>query len=187
MKIGYARISTDDQKLHLQIDALKKVGCTKIFRDTMSGAKAERPGLGGAMDVVRDGDTLVVWRLDRLGRSMRDLINISEKLKIQNVQLQSLTEKIDTTTSAGKLLFHFFSMMAEYERNLIRERTNAGLAAARARGFEGGRPVSLNSSKRKIVVDMYLSKKHSLKQICEIFKISKPTIYNYVNQAKVKI
>src|SRR5689334_11715700 len=134
MLIGYSRISTTDQTLNLQLDALKQAGCGKVFTDTISGAKAERPGLGEALEYVRAGDTLVVWRLDRLGRSLKDLIATITGLHEQGIGFKSLTESIDTTTPGGKLVFHVFGALAEFERDLIRERTQAGLMAARARG-----------------------------------------------------
>jgi DNA invertase Pin-like site-specific DNA recombinase len=134
MLIGYARVSTHDQTLNLQKDALEKAGCTKIFADTASGAQAERKGLEEALNYVRTGDTLVVWRLDRLGRSLPHLISTMTNLEDRGIGFKSLTENIDTTTSGGKLIFHIFGALAEFERNLIRERTQAGLTAARARG-----------------------------------------------------
>jgi DNA invertase Pin-like site-specific DNA recombinase len=147
MMIGYARVSTTDQTLDLQLDALKKAGCTKIFTDTASGAKTERKGLDEAISYVRAGDTIAVWRLDRLGRSLQHLIETISKLDAQNIGFKSLTENIDTTTSGGKLIFHIFGALAEFERNLIRERTSAGLIAARERGRKGGRPKALTSNK----------------------------------------
>jgi DNA invertase Pin-like site-specific DNA recombinase len=143
MLIGYARVSTHDQTLNLQKDALEKAGCTKIFTDTASGAKTERKGLEEALNYVRKGDTLVVWRLDRLGRSLPHLITTMTALEERGIGFKSLTENIDTTTSGGKLIFHIFGALAEFERNLIRERTQAGLIAARARGKTGGRPNAL--------------------------------------------
>src|ERR671937_2705065 len=140
MLVGYARVSTNEQTLDLQKDALEKVDCTKIFTDTASGAKAERKGLEEALEYVREGDTLVVWRLDRLGRSLKHLIETISQLDTRKIGFKSLTENIDTTTSGGKLIFHIFGALAEFERNLIRERTQAGLIAARIRGKHGGRP-----------------------------------------------
>ena len=130
MLIGYARVSTADQNLNLQTDALKKAGCEKICSDKISGSKAERPGLEKALELSRAGDTLVIWRLDRLGRSLKDLIQIAETLKTQDIGLKSLEEGIDTTTSTGQLMFHLFGALAEFEKNLIRERSTAGLDAA---------------------------------------------------------
>src|SRR3954453_18785445 len=140
MLIGYARVSTQDQTLDLQIDALKKAGCEKFYTDTASGAKAERKGLEEALDYAREGDILVVWRLDRLGRSLRHLIETITLLNNRKVGFKSITESIDTTTSGGKLVFHIFGALAEFERDIIKDRTNAGLNAARARGHLGGRP-----------------------------------------------
>lgn len=152
MLIGYARVSTDDQDLSLQIDALKKAGCQKIFRDKASGAKTERPNLQAALAYARNGeDTLIVWRLDRLGRSLQHLIEIINTLDERQIGFQSLQEAIDTTTSGGRLIFHIFGALAEFERNLIRERTMAGLAAARARGRKGGRRKALDPKKREML------------------------------------
>jgi DNA invertase Pin-like site-specific DNA recombinase len=147
MLIGYARVSTQDQTLALQQDALEKIGCAKIFTDTASGAKQERKGLDDALNYVREGDTLVVWRLDRFGRSLKDLIERITHLNNRQIGLKSLTENIDTATSGGKLVFHLFGALAEFERDIIRERTQAGLTAARARGRKGGRPKALTGKK----------------------------------------
>ena len=138
MLIGYARVSTDDQHLDLQRDALTQVGCLRIYEDQASGAQVVRPGLTLALEVLRAGDLLVVWRLDRLGRSLKDLIALVETLDTRGIGLKSLKESIDTTSSGGKLVFHLFGALAEFERALIRERTQAGLSAARARGHRGG-------------------------------------------------
>src|SRR3954468_10749744 len=143
MLIGYARISTDDQNLDLQRDALTKAGCEQIYTDRVSGTKATRPGLREALSHLRSGDTLVVWRLDRLGRSLRHLIDTITDLQQRDVGFRSLQEQIDTTMPGGKLIFHIFGALAEFERDLIRQRTLAGLAAARARGHAGGRPTSM--------------------------------------------
>jgi DNA invertase Pin-like site-specific DNA recombinase len=145
MLIGYARVSTQEQTLNLQQDALHNAGCNKIFTDTASGAKTERKGLDEALTYVRKGDILVVWRLDRLGRSLPHLITTMTDLENRGIGFKSLTENIDTTTSGGKLIFHIFGALAEFERNLIRERTQAGLIAARARGLTGGKPKALTS------------------------------------------
>ena len=176
MLIGYARVSTHDQTLNLQRDALEKAGCNKIFTDTASGAKAERKGLDEALDYVRKGDILVVWRLDRLGRSLPHLITTMTALEERGIGFKSLTENIDTTTSGGKLIFHIFGALAEFERNLIRERTNAGLIAARARGRRGGRPKALTPKQRSIALDLY-EKRHPIVDICRTLKISKATLY----------
>ena len=180
MLIGYARVSTDDQTLDLQRDALSAEGCERIFEDKASGA-GDRPGLRNALDHIRTGDTLVVWRLDRLGRSLKDLIARAEALRTQGVGLRSLKEAIDTDSSAGQLVFHIFGVLAEFERALIRERTNAGLQAARARGRMGGRPKKLDAKKRAHVSDLYRSRKHTVKEICELVGISRATLYAYVN------
>jgi DNA invertase Pin-like site-specific DNA recombinase len=183
MLIGYARVSTQDQTLNLQKDALKKIGCNKIFTDTASGAKAERNGLEEALEYVREGDTLVVWRLDRLGRSLKHLIETISQLDTRKIGFKSLTENIDTTTSGGKLIFHIFGALAEFERNLIRERTQAGLLAARVRGRLGGRPKAkaLNTPKK---VDMaqrlYNDKNNTIDEICKTLNISRATLYRYI-------
>jgi DNA invertase Pin-like site-specific DNA recombinase len=176
MLIGYARVSTHDQTLNLQQDALTKAGCNKIFTDTASGAKTERKGLEEALSYVRKGDTLVVWRLDRLGRSLPHLIASMTDLEERVIGFKSLTENIDTTTSGGKLIFHIFGALAEFERNLIRERTQAGLMAARARGRKGGRPKVLTSKQLGITLDLY-EKHHPIAEICRTLKISKATLY----------
>src|SRR3954452_4693007 len=158
MLIGYARVSTHDQTLNLQKDALEKAGCQKIFTDIASGAKQERKGLEEALSHAREGDTLVVWRLDRLGRSITHLIQTVSGLAGRGVGFKSLTENIDTTTSGGKLVFHIFGALAEFERDLIRERTNAGLQAARARGKSGGRPKALTPQKIAQLKALYTDK-----------------------------
>ncbi|MBA3506476.1 MAG: recombinase family protein, partial [Betaproteobacteria bacterium] len=144
MDIGYARVSTGEQTLDLQLDALHAAGCGTVYRETASGTKADRPVLEDVLSYLRKGDTLVVWRLDRLGRSLKHLIETVERLEAMGVGFQSVTEAIDTTTSGGKLVFHIFAALAEFERTLIRERTRAGLKAARARGRQGGRPMTLS-------------------------------------------
>ena len=184
MLIGYARVSTADQNLDLQTDALKKAGCEKICSDKMSGAKAERPGLTKVLELSRIGDTLVIWRLDRLGRSLKDLIAIAETLKARSIGLKSLEEGIDTTTSTGQLMFHLFGALAEFEKNLINERSKAGLNAARARGKLGGRPKALDRNQQQLAVKLYHDRQHSITQICQMMNISKPTLYSYVAAAK---
>lgn len=180
MLIGYARVSTDDQNLDLQKDALTQAGCEKILEDRLTGAKAERPGLQTALDYARPGDILVIWRLDRLSRSLKDLIEMVTRLEADGVGLKSLQESIDTSSSSGKLIFHIFAALAEFERNLIRERTQAGLQAARARGRLGGRPKSLPNDQRALAVKLYNEKQHTVQQICQMMKISKPTLYKYI-------
>jgi DNA invertase Pin-like site-specific DNA recombinase len=181
--IGYARISTDDQNLALQHDALTAAGCEKIYEDRISGARAERPGLTLALEVARAGDTLVVWRLDRLGRSLKDLIALAERLEQRKVGLKSLKEALDTASSGGRLIFHMFGALAEFERDLVRERTQAGLSAARARGRLGGRPKLLTPEKRRLAVQLYRAKEHSIAEICRLMGISKPTLYSYLAEA----
>jgi DNA invertase Pin-like site-specific DNA recombinase len=180
MLIGYARVSTHDQTLHLQRDALQKAGCTRIFTDTASGAKTERTGLAEALNYVRKGDTLVVWRLDRLGRSLPHLITTMTTIEERGIGFKSLTENIDTTTSGGKLIFHIFGALAEFERDIIRERTTAGLSAARARGRRGGRPRGLTHRQRSIAQALYSDKEHSIAEICRTLKISRATLYRYI-------
>jgi DNA invertase Pin-like site-specific DNA recombinase len=181
MLIGYARVSTDDQNLDLQKDALTQAGCEKILKDHQSGAKAARPGLQAALEYAREGDTLVVWRLDRLSRSLQDLIEMVNQLEERGIGLKSLHESLDTSSSSGKLIFHIFGALAEFERNLIRERTQAGLRAARKRGRTGGRPKALDADKRALAVQLYEGKQHTVKQICQMMGISKPTLYKYID------
>jgi DNA invertase Pin-like site-specific DNA recombinase len=186
MLIGYARVSTFDQNPDLQKDALEKAGCEKIFTDTISGTVSQRPGLTKIKEILRRGDTLVVWRLDRLGRSLKDLIDWMNYLDTEGVALKSLQESIDTSTATGKLVFHVFGALAEFERNLILERTQAGLSAARARGRLGGRPKTLDDDKKQVVIDLYNERKQTVKKICEMMGISKPTLYSYVRDAVAK-
>jgi len=185
MLIGYARVSTADQNANLQVDALKQAGCEKIFTDKISGTVADRPGLSKAKELLRKGDTLVVWRLDRLARSLKDLIDWVSYLEQEGVALKSLQESIDTTTSTGKLVFHIFGAMAEFERNLIQERTQAGLTAARARGRVGGRPAKLSTGKKQMAINLYKAGQHSVKEICEMAGVSRPTFYKYLNEQEV--
>lgn len=148
MFIGYARVSTDDQNLDLQLDALKKAGCAQLFTDQVSGAAAVKTGLEAALGYLREGDTLVVWKLDRLGRTVKGLVELADLLNSRGIQFRSLTDGIDTSTAAGRFFFHMMAALAEMERDLIRERTTAGLAAARARGRKGGRKLKLDDAKR---------------------------------------
>ena len=181
MLIGYERVSTDDQNLALQHDALQVAGCDKILSDKMSGVKADRPGLQQALDYVRPGDTLVVWRLDRLGRSLKDLIALVEDLERRQIGFRSLQESIDTTTSGGKLIFHVFGALAEFERNLIRERTQAGLQSARARGRTGGRRQKLTQEQIAIGRSLASDPNRTVTSICEHLEISRPTFYRYIS------
>lgn len=180
MRVGYARVSSDDQNLDLQLDALRSAGCKKILEDKKSGARADRPGLNRLLDTVREGDVVVVWRLDRLGRSLRDLLDLAARFEAEGVGLTSIEDKIDTTSSGGRLIFQIFGALAEFERNLVKERTQAGLAAARARGRKGGRPKLLTKKDQKLLQKLYNAKEHSIAELCRIFNISKPTLYSYL-------
>jgi DNA invertase Pin-like site-specific DNA recombinase len=186
MRIGYARVSTQEQNLDLQRDALKKAGCEKIIVDKASGKSETRAGLEKLREMVRRGDVIVVWRLDRLGRSLRHLIDVMTELEKEGIGFRSLQEEINTTTSGGKLVFHIFGALAEFERNLIKERTHAGLQAARARGRQGGRPKRLSAQQRALAVDLFRQKKHSIGEICSTLGITKPTLYAYVREAGSK-
>src|SRR5689334_8877620 len=182
MLIGYARVSTTDQTLALQQDALTKAGCERIFTDTASGSQTDRPGLSEALSHLREHDTLVVWKLDRLGRSLKDLIARITQLQNQDIGFKSLTEQIDTTTSGGKLIFHIFGALAEFERDIIQERTQAGLAAARARGKRGGRPRALSPEKIKLAKRLYADTSTSVAEICKMLGISRHTLQRYVKE-----
>ena len=183
--VGYARVSTDDQDLSLQIDALTKQGipANSIFMDKISGAKTERPGLNECLKSLQPGDILVVWRLDRLGRSMRHLITLVEDLRNKGIGFRSVSEgAIDTTCASGELIFNIFSALAQFERRLIQERTKAGLAAARARGRMGGRPkTSPNDAKVRLAKTLLADKSLEVDDICETLKISRSTLYRYAN------
>lgn len=184
MRIGYARVSTSEQKLDLQMDALRAAGCERLCSDTVSGAKAERPGLAQALAACQAGDTLVVWKLDRLGRSLPHLVQTVQGLDARGVGFQSLRENIDTVSSGGRLVFHLFAALAEFERDLIRERTNAGLAAARARGRKGGRPKGVNLAKQRAALALQKDPTHSVGEICAIVGISRNTYYKYIARAQ---
>ena len=180
LRVGYARVSTGDQSLDLQIDALKKSGVdhTQIYADTASGSSTDRSELAGCLRALRRGDTLVVWRLDRLGRSTQDLIRIVGDLETRGIAFESLTEKIDTASATGKLVFHVFSALAEFERNLIRERTLAGLAAARARGRRGGPKRKLSDKQALEVKALMAAGTLSPDRIAEMYGVSRTTVYN---------
>ena len=181
MKIGYARVSTNDQNLDLQIDALKDVSCEKIFTDQgVSGAKVERPGLDQALAHIRKKDVLVIWKLDRLGRSLRHLLSIIEDLRDRGAHFASIQDGFDTSTASGKMVFSVIGAMAEYERNLTRERTMAGLAAARARGRMGGRPTALDESQVKVAIALAEANKLTINQICEQVGCSRSTYYRQI-------
>ena len=185
MLVGYARVSTVDQTLALQQDALQAAGCERVFEDRISGAIDERPGLDEALSIARASDVVVVWRLDRLGRSLKLLIELINALHARGIGFKSLTEQIDTTTSGGKLIFHVFGALAEFERDLIRERTHVGLAAARARGRLGGRPKKLGTAAKVAMAQaLYDDQQHSIGDICKTLGISRATLYRYLSAAK---
>lgn len=190
MKIGYARVSTKDQSLNLQIDALKKAGCKKIYSEHISGAKSDRPKLQEMITHLREGDSVVVWKLDRLGRSLRDLVNLVSQFQESGIGFLSLQDYIDTTTPTGKLTFHIFAALAEFERDIISSRTKAGLEAARARGRKGGRPKGLSKKaqdKARLAESLYVEKERSISEICNHLDISKPTLYRYLRSRGVQI
>ena len=190
MKFGYARVSTKDQNLNLQVDALKKSGCEKIYREVAKGAKTDRPKLNELLTVIKPGDSLVIWKLDRLGRSLQHLVKIFHNLIDHEIGIISLQDPIDTSTAQGKLMFNIFSSLAEFEKDLIIERTNAGLNAARARGRCGGRPTGLSKKsmeKAKAAEMLYNQKKLTANQISEQLGISKTTLYKYLKIRNVSI
>lgn len=184
MTYGYARVSTGDQTTDLQQDALEKAGCNRIFIDVASGAKAHRPELDHMLDLLREGDTVVVWKLDRLGRSMQNLVELINDFDTRGVQFRSLTESIDTSTPGGTLIFNIFGSLAQLERDLIRERTRAGLEAARARGRTGGRPSSLDEKQAKEVRRLYESRSVTVDQIASMMRVSRTTIYRCLQKNK---
>jgi DNA invertase Pin-like site-specific DNA recombinase len=186
--IGYARVSRDDQNLELQIEALRSLGCEEewIFTDQISGAKSVRPGLEECLKELQSGDTLVVWRLDRLGRSTSHLVKLVEDLRKEGISFKSICDgAIDTTTASGELIFNIFSSLAQFERRLIQERTRAGLSAARTRGKMGGRkPILSNDPRVKTAKRMHEDKSLKIEEICETLRISRPTLYRYLSLAK---
>ncbi len=184
MLIGYARVSTVDQSLDLQLDALNALGCEKIFKDVASGARTARPGLDEALAYIRTGDTLVVWKLDRLGRSLQHLIQVVTKLHEEEKSFQSLQENLDSSTSAGKLIFHVFGALAEFERDIIRDRTKAGLAAARARGRYGGRPRIMDTQKINMAKSLLVDPENTVADVCSILGVSRATLYSYINRTQ---
>ena len=190
MKIGYARVSTKDQSVSMQVDALKQAGCTQIYEEIASGAKTARPVLDEIIRNLREKDTLVIWKLDRLGRNLAHLISLTTKLIEKKVALISLNDPIDTTTSQGRLIFGIFASLAEFERELIRERTQAGLKSARARGRKGGRPKGMSPSaieKATIAEALYKNGSISVKKIAKQLDISKTTLYLYLRHRNVHI
>lgn len=190
MKYGYARISTRDQNLDLQLDALKKTGCERIFTDIASGAKADRPNLNQLLAEIRSGDVVIIWKLDRLGRSLKHLVELVDQLNKKRVGLVSLNDPIDTTTPHGKLTFNIFASLAEFERDIICERTKAGLDAARIRGRKGGRPKGLSKEAETTACAaevLYKDQTLSIQEICTRLGISKATFYSYLRHRGVQV
>jgi len=190
MKIGYARVSTREQNLDMQVIALEEVGCERIYEEKVSGVKAERPILNNLINQLRPGDVLVIWKLDRLGRSLKNLVQFVQKLMENNIGLCSLNDPIDTTSPQGRLIFNIFASLAEFERDVICERTLAGLSAARARGRFGGRPRGLSKKAEATACaaeTLYKEKKLSVVEICKKLSISKSTLYKYLRHRNVPI
>lgn len=184
MLVGYARVSTQEQNLDLQIDALKAAGCEKIFIEKASGAQRDRPELQAAIEYARNGDTLIVWKLDRLARSIKQLIETIEGLGGRSIGFRSLTEEIDTTTAGGRLIFHIFGALAEFERAIIKERTRAGLDAAKARGRVGGRPPKLSEEDIKVAKNLLADEGISALTVAKRLNVSIATLYRYLPRAK---
>jgi DNA invertase Pin-like site-specific DNA recombinase len=187
MNIGYGRVSTNDQNLGLQEDALKKMNCVKIYTDKISGRTDEREGLNQALSFAREGDNIVVWRLDRLGRSLKHLIEVMNELEKRKIGLISVTEAIDTTTPGGKLVFHIFGALAQFETDLIRQRTLSGLQAARDRGRVGGRPNKLDRDQMKLLQELRLKNNLSMEDISKMLGTSKATLYRTLNKSSEQI
>jgi DNA invertase Pin-like site-specific DNA recombinase len=182
MKIGYARVSTDAQETHLQMDALKRAKCNRIYQEKASGAKADRPELMRLLDNARKGDVVIVWKLDRLARSLRQLIDSTVLLNERGVELHSLTENINTTTPSGKLTFHIFASLAEFERDILRQRVNAGLKAARRRGRVGGRPKALKDDDLKKARALLRSGEYTKVQVAKELEVSRHTLWRALSQ-----
>ena len=190
MKIGYARVSTQDQDLALQLDALQKIGCATVYQEKVTSRKKERPELQAMITRLQENDVVVVWKLDRLGRSLKELVTLVNRIQSKGAEFQSLHDHIDTTTPQGRFTFHIFAALAEFERDIIQERTKAGLAAARARGRVGGRPKGLSkAAQHKAIVaeKLYLERELTIKQICQQLSVSKSTFYNYLRHRGVEI
>jgi len=185
MLIGYARVSTQDQNLELQRQALAVAGCAKVYEDAMSGLRADRPGLAKALDTLREGDTLVVWKLDRLGRTVKGLVELVESLQAQGVQFRSLTDAIDTSTPSGRFFFHVMASLAQMERELIAERTKAGLAAARKAGRVGGRKRSMTPAKVEAARTL-MQQGTPAKDVAATLGVSVPTLYRWVPAATME-
>src|SRR5215467_13436905 len=182
MKLGYARVSTDAQETHLQLDALTRAKCSRIYEEKASGAKAERPELMRLLDNTRKGDVIIVWKLDRLARSIRQLIDTTVLLNDRGVELHSLTENINTTTPSGKLTFHIFAALAEFERDILRQRVNAGLKAARRRGRIGGRPKALDEADLKKARALLRSGDYSRVQVADELEVSRHTLWRALSK-----
>jgi DNA invertase Pin-like site-specific DNA recombinase len=190
MNLGYARVSTQDQDLSLQLDALNDAGCNKIYKEKITGSKKERPQLQKMLGQLRKGDVVVIWKLDRLARSLKDLVGLVNEIQERGGALHSLNDLIDTTTPHGKFTFHIFAALAEFELDIIRERTKAGLAAARARGRIGGRPKGLSKKAQHTAIiaeKLYQERELTVKEICEQLSISRGTFYNYLRYRGVNI
>lgn len=189
MKIGYARVSTKDQNLDLQLDALRGEGCKKVYEEKASGAKSDRLQLIQMIEQLREGDTVIVWKLDRLGRSLRDLVRRVAEIQDKGAEFKSLHDSIDTTTPQGKLTFHLFAALAEFERDIIAERTLAGLEAARARGRKGGRPKGLSkkAKDKAMISETLYSQGKPVSEICDYLNISKSTLYRYLEYQGVEV
>ena len=189
MRVGYARVSTKDQSLDLQVDALKKAKCDEVFCEIASGAKTARPILDDLLSRLRQGDVLVIWKLDRLGRNLKHIVTLTNELMEQKIGLISLKDPIDTTTPQGRLMCNIFASLAEFERDVIRERTQAGLIAARARGRKGGRPKGLSKpafATAMAAETLYIEGQLSVQSICDQLHITKPTLYAYLKHRGVK-
>lgn len=180
MRIGYARVSTEDQTIDLQRDALKRAKCRQVYEEQATGKSIGRPQLEGCLKSLREGDTLVVWRLDRLGRNLADLVGLVAQFEQRKINFESITEKIETVSPAGRLVFHVFAALAEFERNLIRERTVAGLKAARARGRAGGRPSKLSPKEIKTIRALLKSAQIPVAEIAARFQIARSTLYRAI-------
>ncbi|MDV7210094.1 MULTISPECIES: recombinase family protein [Azotobacter] len=183
-RIGYARVSTDDQNLDLQRDALTLAGCTLIYEEAVSGKSVDRPELAQCLKALRAGDTLVVWRLDRLGRSLPDLVKVVSELEHDGISFESITERIETGSASGKLIFHVFAALAEFERNVIRERTHAGLSAARARGRKGGRKPALSDRQVREIKALLSDPEIQVGDVAKRYGVSRTTLYRYVGTVR---
>lgn len=181
MDIGYARVSTADQSLDAQMDVLRDAGCERIFHDKASGAKTDRPGLTAALEALREGDVLVVSRLDRVGRSLSHLVELVKDLEERRIGFRVLSGDIDTTSPSGRLVFHLFAALSEFERALIRERTQAGLEAARARGRRGGRPSKMTASKLRMAMSLMADRRNSGTEVAEQLQIGRSTLYKWID------